>query len=431
VFFLAAPDARSTRIFEELIGHGLAVAVSSPSGGEAHFLPRDALRPEGFDVDHALLPTDPRVFQGYRLLHEYFAFPQRFLFFSINGLAAPLTRLGRDDFDLTVLLDRDVGGLAGEVEKTCFALDCVPAINVFRRHGDRHLLTHAGVEHHVVPDRSRPLDYEVYRVDAVEGFDRGNTPLTRFAPFYRYVGVDDGDSKAYFTVRRENRRLSESSQRNGARSSYAGSEVYLSLVDANEAPWPQHIDQLAVTMMLTNRDLPLLIPVGEERDLAVETDMPMSWGRILRGPSRPRYSVAEREMTWRLINHLSLNYLAIRDMEPNSAAVTVRELLGLYAAFADPAVARHGNSIIAVDASTVTRRLPVSGPLVFGRGVGIEVTVDEGPFAGSSPFLFGCVLEQFFARHVSMNMFCELSLKSATRGHIATWPPRLGGRPDA
>ncbi|MDR0716068.1 MAG: type VI secretion system baseplate subunit TssF [Azoarcus sp.] len=431
VFFVAAPDALATRIYEALIGHCLGVTVSPAAGGETTFLPAAALRPEGFDADQALLPGDPRVFQGYRLLHEYFAFPQRFLFFSINGLRAPLGKLREDAFDLTALLDQDAGALAGAVRKNCFELDCVPVINVFHRHGDRLTLTHSGVEHHVVPDRARPLDYEVYRIDAVEGFDRGNNPVNRFAPFYRHAASDSGGCKAYFTTRRETRRASESSQRGGARSSYAGSEVFLSLVDAHESPWPQHIDQLSMTMLLTNRDLPLLIPTSGAHDLTVETDMPMKWGRILRGPSRPRFSVAEREMTWRLISHLSLNYLALRDMDAQSGAVALRKLLGLYALLADPAVARHGESIVEVESSAVTRRLPVSGPLVFGRGVGIKLSVDEVPFAGSSPYLFGCVLEQFLARHVSMNMFCELSLHSTTRGALASWPPRFGGRPDA
>jgi type VI secretion system protein ImpG len=431
VFFLAAPDALATQIHEALVGHCAGVVLRSATGSDVTFLPATALRPEGFDTDQALLPTDPRVFQGYRILHEYFAFPQRFLFFSIGGLRQPLQRLNKDAFDLTVLLDRDVGALSGTVHKNCFELNCVPVINVFSQKGCRLVVSHTNVEHHVVPDRTRPLDYEVYRIDTVEGIDRGNNPVTRFAPFYRHVGSDSSGYNAYFTTRRESRRLSDSAIRNGSRSSYAGSEVFLSLVDAHEAPWKQHIDQLSISLLLTNRDLPLLIPTNNARDLSVETEMPMKWGRILRGPSRPRISVAEREMTWRLISHLSLNYLAMRNMDPASGAVSMRKLLELYALLADPAVARQGASIMSVESTPVTRRLPVSGPLVFGRGVGIKVAVDEVPFAGSSPYLFGCVLEQFLARHVSMNIFCELSLHSTTRGLIASWPPRWGGRPDA
>jgi type VI secretion system protein ImpG len=430
VFFISARDVDATRIYEELLGHCLGVMVSAPGGG-ATFLPASALRAEGFEPDQALLPMDPRVFQGYRLLHEYFTFPQRFLFFSINGLRPALNRLGRDVFDLTILIDRDIGALAGVVHKGCFELDCVPVINVFHRQSIRLVMTHSTAEQHVVPDPTKPRDYEVYRIDSADGFDRGNNPMTSFVPFYHYVGNEAGAREAYFTTRREARRASDSSQRSGARSSYAGSEVFLSLVDMNEAPWAEQLAQLSLSMLLTNRDLPLLIPVNSPHDLAVKTNMPMRWGRILRGPSRPRFSVAEREMTWRLISHLSLNYLAMRNMDAEGGAVAMRGLLGLYGALADPVMARHGQSIVKMESFSVTRRLPVSGPLVFGHGVGIKATVDELVFDGSSPYLFGCVLEQFLARHVSMNTFCELSLYSAIRGEIATWPPRFGGRPDA
>ena len=431
VFFISAPEVVATRIYEELLGHRLGVTVSAPGSEESITLHPSALQAEGFGADQALLPTDSRVFQGYRLLHEYFTFPQRFLFFSINGLRAALDRLGETVFDLTVLTDRDVGALDSAVHKGCFELDCVPAINLFSRKGIRLEMTHSAAEQHVVPDRTKPRDYEVYRVDTVEGFDRGNNPMTRFAPFFHFVGHESGGREAYFTTRRELRRASESSQRRGARSSYAGTEVFLSLVDMNEAPWPEQLAQLSLSMLLTNRDLPLLISVNNPRDLSVKAKAPMSWGRILCGPSRPRLPVAEREMTWRLINHLSLNYLAMRDMDAKKGAVAMRELLGLYAALGDPVIARHGQSIVKMESSSVTRRLPVLGPLVFGHGVGVKATVDELVFDGSSPYLFGCVLEQFLARHVCMNSFCELSLHSATRGEIATWTPRFGGRPDA
>jgi len=79
----------------------------------------------------------------------------------------------------------------------------------------------------------------------------------------------------------------------------------------------------------------------------------------------------------------------------------------------------------------VTRRLPQPGPLAFGRGVEVGVTVDETAFAGFSPYLLASVLESFFARHVSINTFTQTVLQSAQRGRIATWPPRIGRRPTA
>lgn len=431
-FYLNADDTLASWLYETLMGHCMGVIVSSPDHRkESGFLPAKMLEAEGFHADQALLPTDSRVFQGYRLLHEYFAFPQRYLFFSITGLGQPLNRLSADTFELTILLDRDPGNLIAAVDHKSFELNCVPVINLFPKKGNRMLIARDGIEHHIVIDRTRPMDYEVCRVDHVEGFDRGNNPVTSFSPFYRHVGSDAHGAQAYFTTRREPRRLSDSAIRHGGRSSYIGSEVFLSLVDAQEAPWPQKIEQLAIQMLLTNRDLPLLMPVDGNQNLQVETDQALKWARIIRGPSRPRFALADGEMTWRLINHLSLNYLALRDQDSRSGAVVLRELLELYSALADPILTRHAESILSVKTMPVTRRLPVSGPHVFGRGVAIDIGVDELHFAGSSPYLFGSVLEQFLSRHVSMNSFCQLSLSSASQGHLATWPPRWGGRPDA
>lgn len=428
--FIAADEPDAGAIYEAVLGHGVGVAIGEPGNERSQLLAAPGtLRAEGFNADQALLPADPRVFQGYRLLHEYFAFPQRYLFFSIGGVGDALRRLRGDSFEITLLLDCDPAGLSQRVGAGSFLLNCVPVINLFATTGNRQLVTPGAQEHHVVPDRTRPLDFEVHQVLGVRGFDRSNNAVRSFAPFYRHVGHADGRGDAYFSARREPRRLSESGARDGGRSGYLGSEVFVSLVDTREAPWPERIEQIAVEMLVTNRDLPLLLPTGVKLD--VETGGLVRKARVLRGPTRPRPPVAEREMTWRLISHLSINYLALRDLDDGSGAALMRELLGLYAALGDPVVARHAESIVATQVRAVNRRLPVAGPLVFGRGVVVDVTLDERPFAGGSPYLFGAVLEQFLSRHVSMNMFCELVLSSTTRGRVASWPPRWGGRPDA
>ena len=50
-------------------------------------LGRDCLRPVGFGADEGMLPYPDRSFVGYRLLQEYFALPEKFLFFDLRGLA--------------------------------------------------------------------------------------------------------------------------------------------------------------------------------------------------------------------------------------------------------------------------------------------------------------------------------------------------------
>jgi type VI secretion system protein ImpG len=134
-----------------------------------------------------------------------------------------------------------------------------------------------------------------------------------------------------------------------------------------------------------------------------------------------------------LINHLSLNYLTVTDLDSTEGATALRELLELYADLADAEVAdalsrRETRGVRRVTVTPRTRRFPVPGPIVFARGLEVRLTVDEAAFAGGSAYLLGAVLERFFSRAASMNTFTELSLVSETRGEIKRWPPRMAER---
>jgi type VI secretion system protein ImpG len=76
----------------------------------------------------------------------------------------------------------------------------------------------------------------------------------------------------------------------------------------------------------------------------------------------------------------------------------------------------------------VVRRLSMPGPIAFGRGVRIDLEVDDLAFQGASAYVLGSVLERFFARHVSMNGFTETHVRSQTRGEILIGRPRCGSR---
>jgi len=153
--------------------------------------------------------------------------------------------------------------------------------------------------------------------------------------------------------------------------------------------------------------------------------------RVLRGPSRPSPALADRDITWRLISQLGLNYLTLTDLDADKGAASLRRLLELYAVLASGDAARQVEGVQRLALRAVTRRVPRPGPLVFGRGIEITVTLDENTFAGAGGFLLGLVLDRFFARHVGLNTFTETVVVSLQRGEIARWMPRPGERPVA
>ncbi|MEF7614142.1 type VI secretion system baseplate subunit TssF [Aquincola sp. MAHUQ-54] len=431
----AGIDDIAYRLHESVCGHLLGALVM-PAGAQAgrangrerfRTLDPDDVRTVGFEPEHALLPSALPGFDGYRLMQEYFAFPQRFLFFDLCGLGAALRELGGQEAEIVLLFARGDTALQQSVDAGCFALHCVPAINLFEQRCDRIHVGPQTSDFHVVVDRARPMDYEVHDILDVTGYGVGAHSERRFMPLYAAFHTADREHDAYYAMQREPRLLSTTQKRDGPRSSYIGSEVFISVVDAREAPYGGSLQQLGVKALCSNRDLPLLLPVGAE--LTLETTAPVKGVRVLKGPSRPLSALREGNVAWRFINQLSLNHLSLLDTDAEQGAAALREMLRLYVHEADAAQHKQVEGLRSVRTEPVVRRLPLPGPIAFGRGVRIELEVDELAFQGSSAFLLGCVLERFLARHVSMNGFTETHVRSATRGVILAGRPTCGTRP--
>lgn len=431
-FYLAGRDDVANTLYELCLATGLGTLVRPAQGASRwhEFLPSGTIRPVGFTDDQALLPVTLRSFQGYRLLQEYFSFPQRFRFFELTGLAPVLRRADTSEIELVILLGRGDATLESVVDASNFALFCAPAVNLFPKRADRIHVTDETYEYHVVADRTRPLDFEIYEVTKVAGHGTGADSEQQFLPFYEAYSSDVHQSSAYFTIRREPRLLGETEKRRGSRSSYIGSEMFLSLVDSDDAPFSRELRQLSVQAVCTNRDLPLHMPSGIGRsDFSLDVAAPVTSIRVVAGPSRPYAALADGAIAWRAISHLSLNYLSLVDSTPQEGATTMRDLLGLYATASDASARKQIDGVRSVQVDRVVRRLPAPGPLAFGRGLEITVGVDELAFEGGSAYLLGAVLDRFFARYVSINSFTETVLRSQGRGEINRWVPQWGVRP--
>jgi type VI secretion system protein ImpG len=172
------------------------------------------------------------------------------------------------------------------------------------------------------------------------------------------------------------------------------------------------------------------MPVGKGRtDFTLESGAPVESVRCMAGPTSPRPSWVEGDTTWRLISQLSLNYLSLVDGQEDGNAAALRELLLLYADESDRAMHKQIEGVRSVSSKPVMRRLPIEGPMAFGRGLELAVTFDEAAFEGTGAFLLGSVLDRFFAKYVALNSFTETVVRSVNRGEVIRWPVRIGRRP--
>jgi type VI secretion system protein ImpG len=227
------------------------------------------------------------------------------------------------------------------------------------------------------------------------------------------------------------RLLSSKERRKGPRtSSYAGSEVFVSLVDGRNAPYRSELRQLAVAAYCTNRDLPMHMPLGTGRtDFTLESGAPVESVRVISGPTRPKPTWDEGEVTWRLISQLSLNYLSLINTNPEDGATALRDLLSLYSNMTEAHIRKQVEGVKTISSRPITRRVQTDGPIAFARGLEVTVTFDEVAFEGSGVFLLGTVLDEFFAKYVSLNSFTETVIRTLDRNEIIRWPARIGRRP--
>ncbi|MBP0943514.1 type VI secretion system baseplate subunit TssF [Pseudomonas alliivorans] len=425
--YLHGGDEQPFRLYEQLLGNTCAVFVRQPGGDWVERLPADALKPCGFDDREAALPLVPQAFQGYRLLQEYFALPQRYLFVDFTCLSRAVQRCAGQELELIVLFNSFDQDLESSVGAEQFVPFCTPAINLFPRRLDRIHLSDRVHEHHAIADRTRPMDFEIHSLKSVTGHGTGSDQ-----PFLPFYAVRDpsryGHDKAYYILRREPRVLSSEQRRNGTRSNYVGSETFISLVDSQQAPYRHDLRQLGLSALCTNRDLPLFMSVGSGKtDFTLADSAPVSAIRCLAGPSRPRASHAHDNKAWRLISQLSLNYLSLSEQGQGAAAL--RELLRLYGDDNDAALQLQIEGLREVSSKPCTRRLPMPGPIVFGRGLEITLEFDENAFRGTGVFLLGAVFERFLTRYVSINSFTETVLRTTERGEIMRWKAKPGRRP--
>lgn len=414
----------------ELLAAGATGLVGRATDRRADWtleLPGGGVRQKGFARDEALLPTPPRSYDGYRLLQEYFAMPERFHFLDIVGLGPALKKAAGSDVDIYILLKDGNKDLGARLTREAFVLHAVPAINLFPRRFDRVHMTTRDVEQHVIVNRTAPLDYEVFSIDSVTGISGEGREDVHFRPFYSATDLTAaGDTHpAYYTIRRLMRQRTEKERLRGARTSYLGAEVYLSLVDGQQAPYPADITQLAVTGLCTNRDLPMLLATAAKDMFDLPEGGPVLSVSTPVAPTRPRPTLAQGDTAWRLISHLSLNYISIAD-SPDKGAAALRELLGIYAPVGDRVIAKQMEGIVNITSRPIVRRMSDEVLSTAVRGIEITLTLDDSFFEGSGAYLLGAVLERFFRKYVTINSFTETVLKTQQRGEIARWRPEAG-----
>lgn len=427
-------DSRGGALFDAIFGFGAGI-LARPNDRKQPFETAATPAMIGVSGDEALLPRVRASFEGYRLLREYFLMPERFHFARLSGLSPAVKRCTSEGetLEITVLLSEPIDGLTG-VSARDFKLSTVPLINLFERECDLVEVKASRASHIVHADRTRPRDYEIYRLVRVEDAET-NGPQARLTPMFSIEHL--GDSGVVYTTERRPRRPGEDEIRRGqTRTSYTGDDFYISIAQPGTAPrggtMPKRLD---IRALCTNRDLPVL---DDSPTLTLETGDPVKSVKLLAPFRRPRPSLRSAlpfgasnesridDLTWRWISQLSLNHLSLAAEDKNDEPLLA--LLRLYSDRGDPTLERHGRAVLGVSSRAVVERLGLPGPLCFGHGTELTLDIDEQLLTGGSELLLSKLLAQLFARHAAINSFVRTKTRLTHSQKEVAWPMTHGTR---
>ena len=419
--FLSGSDGVAGDLFRQLAGDCVAVMAKDGAGWRRLPLPR----PTGFDDENALLPANGQALRVYGLLSEYFACPARFLFIEFEGFDDAFVGKERE-CEVQILFNRNSPALQGALEPSNLRLNCAPAINLFSMPISRTPISPHNHEHQIIADRTKPTDYEVFRLEETIGYDDAGLPRTMTPLYQTGRRLFEGDQALHYVARLRARRLSTREQRQRGRNEYVGSETWISLVAPGAPDVVEQIREVGGRALVTNRELPELFrTVGQTAELSLP-DHPVRDVRFALAPSRPRPPMGLSDAAWRVIAHLSPNYASLLDKDVDGAAM-LRGHLALYARADERALTRQIDGLVGMSGETVTRRVDHRGGVA--RGHLVRLRFDDTAYDDGQMFLFASVVNQFLRSFTTINSFVETICESPECGEFAHWSPNLGHRP--
>ncbi|TWT82314.1 hypothetical protein CA13_37760 [Planctomycetes bacterium CA13] len=422
-FFIRGLSRASMDLYELIHGGCVEVLLArSPEDPHPIRLGPDAIGQVGFAQDEGLLPTQARSFSGYRLLTEYFAAPEKFMFFDVQGIKKERLADFGEDLHLFILLRRHVGDIEPFVAADTIRLGCTPVVNLFEHRAEPIRVTHGASEYRIVPDARQPRAFEVHTISAVTGIDTNNRETTYY-PFYSIRHAAERDTRRGFY--HLHRREAEMSGGDVDRAT----DVYLSLVDLDFSPQESAGTVLDIRLLCTSRNLPERLEFGGGRPrLQLVRGGPIDAPQCVTQPRPTIRPPVGKGTYWRLISHLALGHVSLFDGRDGASAI--REILSLYEFVQSSDIRQRIDSIRSVHYEHGVARCQSgagTGGTTFCRGLDIDVLIDEDKLSSGGAYLLGSILEQFLALYATINSFTRIKLLSTLREEpIAKWPARSG-----
>ncbi|MCP3941797.1 MAG: type VI secretion system baseplate subunit TssF [Desulfobacteraceae bacterium] len=405
-FSLAGAYSKTSNLFACFTKYISRIKIVCQENLTEYILPEADFKCLGFDRGNSLFARVSQSFSGFSLLQEYFIFPQKFLFFELSGLENWKDRSDGKNFEIIFEFNRPPFEFP-MVTKDNFSFFSVPVINRFLSDAEPVIVDHEKEKIRIKPSFKISDAYQIYSVDKVTGFIQGSVTPINYLPM-DYFSFDTKKQSFYKVVR----------QISPITNAY---EVYIHLAYAGEKTEYRQ-ETLSIELTCTNGSEPENLMPGDICESTSNSPELLDFINII-PPTSNVEPPLEGKTLWRLLSHMSLNLLSLKDVE------SLKKIFQLYV-FPD---SRDKGMVVAnlrrieglLDFKIETEDRLIRGLVV--RGVKIILTLSMDAFASMGDVVvFGSVIDEFFSRYSGINSFTRLIIQESISGESFSWLPRIG-----
>ncbi|WP_074382806.1 type VI secretion system baseplate subunit TssF [Acinetobacter pseudolwoffii] len=374
---------------------------------------------QGFTETESVLPIDQHTHHAYRLLIEYFCFPEKFNFLDLNLNFLKNLNIETTEFELKIHFKMNLNDQAmirnySELNSANFKLFATPIVNLFPKQAEPQKIDHQRLEYSLISDIHHPEYFQVYAItemNILREKNEKNQMICSVLPFFAMSHYHQADGQFYYHLFPENNN---------------STGLKYSIISKSLEPHQISSDFVSIQLLCCNRDLPYESYHKDQNTLSLNDSSLIRKAILVKRPNLPYYFDQKQQEQWRIISHLSLNNLSL--MQGDTVSY-IKELLELYNLPQSKENRLIINSIQAVQFS-LTQKLREHKPFpLFVRGVKVEIQIDTEIFRGASLYIFVQVLNHLFNLKVQMNSYVDMHvIDSKSKQELYQCVQQIGGK---
>ena len=358
----------------------------------------------GLEDNESLFPYPTNVHKGFRLLHEYFSFGEKFLGFDVH-ISKSVDINGESTIYIPMQYD-----VSMQLSVKNFSISSVPAVNLFRKISEPLRLEHKQVEYCLVSDFRRYRNHEIYNIEKIIAVDAEKNDEIVVPEFFSCDhGIIPFKEKIFWTARRKKSYIANA----------LGDDIHISFIDMDFNPHFPADKVFYAHTLCTNRHIAEQIPASGT--LKTEISTPTKNIFCVERPTSQKTSIKTGEILWKFVSALSLNSISF-----NSDGIKkIKEIVGIFADISISSLRGEIDAMIDVKCKTKTKRVCNQTWQGFAVGSSIEITFDDSISNFGIPL--SLVISKFLTSYTSINTFTEVIVKSTTKnGILKKWEQHFG-----